>query len=206
MKLTAFVAAIAVVFASASAHAETAKADAVQAANLGPAVGEAIPHTLEIQSVDGYVRDFDTLKGDAGMALYFVRSVEWCPYCKTQAMDVSKKLKEFEKRGLSVVFVSYDSVEKQRKFVQMTDFKPTLLSDRKIDVINAFGIRNETAEEGTRFYGIPHPSVFLFDADGVLRAKFYEDDFLTNKKSYRNRPEIDLVLEGADAWLDSAES
>ena len=80
-------------------------------------------------------------------------------------------------------------------------FKASLVSDQSIEVINAFGLRNEEHAEGSRVYGIPHPAIFVIDNEGVVRAKFYEEDFDTNKKSYRNRPAVDVVLEGADEVL-----
>ena len=185
------------VFAIAAVMASTTLS--ANAEELGPAIGQAIPHQLSTEASPG---TFDELKGENGMVLFFVRSLDWCPFCKGQAKDVSERLSDFETRGLSVAFVSYDGPEKQRAFADRHAFKPTLISDQAIEVIDAFELRNEQHAEGSRFYGIPHPAVFVIDDSGVVRAKFYEEDFATNKKSYRNRPEVDVILDGVDASLD----
>lgn len=188
----------AVTIDGALADVGAADADAIDAGELGPAVGAAIPHQLiTADNPDG----FDALKGENGMVLFFVRSLDWCPFCKRQATDVSSRIDEFAARGLSVVFVSYDTPDEQNAFAEKTDFQGRLVSDPGIDVINAFGLRNEEHAEGSRVYGIPHPAVFVVDKDGVVLAKFYEDDFTTNSKSYRNRPAVDLILDGADDAL-----
>ncbi|NRA31563.1 MAG: hypothetical protein HRU11_15040, partial [Parvularculaceae bacterium] len=44
-------------------------------------------------------------------------------------------------------------------------------------------------------YGIPHPAVFVVDENGVVEAKLYEEDYASNKKSYRNRPAVETILE-----------
>ncbi|MCP5118437.1 MAG: hypothetical protein GY953_47100 [bacterium] len=42
----------------------------------GPAVGERIPH-FEAVDQDGKRQTFDTLKGENGLVLMFVRSADW---------------------------------------------------------------------------------------------------------------------------------
>ena len=171
-----------------------------KAEELGPAVGEIIPHSLEISDAAGEPQSFETLVGENGMALFFVRSVEWCPFCKAQAIGVNEARAEFEERGLSVVFVSYDPAEKQTAFVKQNDFAPPLLSDPRSEIIDAFGLRNEAHKEG-RFAGIPHPAAFIVAPDRTIIAKLYEEDYASNDKSYRNRPAVDAVLAAADAAL-----
>lgn len=180
-----------------AALAVAAPAALAQAPELGPKVGTPIPHSLEASDSTGAARDFASLAGPNGMALYFIRSVEWCPYCKNQTLTVDAARKDFEKRGVSVVFVSYDAREKQAAFVKEHNVGVTLLSDPKSEIIDAFHLRNETHKEG-RFAGIPHPAVFYVKPDRVIAAKLYETDYLTNDKSYRQRPEVAAVLEAID--------
>ena len=59
----------------------------------------------------------------------------------------------------------------------------TFLSDPGHAVIDRYGLLNE---ESTR--GIPHPTVFVVDRDGVVRWKFVETD-------YRVRPTNEMILE-----------
>lgn len=185
--------------AVAAAFALAATSGAAQA-ELGPKIGSTIPHDLSATDSQGAARSLADLAGKNGLVLYFIRSVDWCPYCKAQTITVDAAQEDFAARGLSVVFVSYDSIEKQAQFAKQFDLRATLLSDPKSEIIDAFGLRNETHKEG-RFAGIPHPAAFVVTPDGKIAAKLYEEDYLTNDKSYRRRPEVSAVLAAADAAL-----
>ena len=187
-------------FFAAVAAVSLLLAGAAEAADLGPKIGAAIPHDLAATDASGAARSFDTLVGTRGMALFFVRSVDWCPYCKAQALSIDASRAEFEKRGLSVVFVSYDPAAKQKAFAADRNVGVTLLSDPKSEIIDAFGLRNEKHTSG-RFAGIPHPAAFIVKPDRTIAAKLFEADYATNDQSYQNRPEGGAVLAAADASL-----
>ncbi|MEM8935460.1 MAG: peroxiredoxin family protein [Pseudomonadota bacterium] len=170
---------------------------------LGPAVGEALPHDLSAPTAFGEDTNAEALMGENGMALFFSRSVDWCPYCQAEAVEINNNYAEFEALGISVVFVTYDAQDKQQKFIQRTDFQPTLLSDPEAEIINAFGIRNETYGPESKAYGIPHPLVLIVSPDQIVRAKRFEEDFQTNKRSYVNRPTVSEVLEAIDEGLNA---
>ncbi len=170
------------------------------AGELGPKIGAAIPNDLSATDAKGAARSFDNLVGPKGMALFFVRSVDWCPYCRAQALSIDASRADFEQRGLSVVFVSYDAPDKQKKFAAEKSVEVTLLSDPRSEIIDAFGLRNEKHVSG-RFAGIPHPAAFIVKPDRTIAAKLYEIDYETNDKSYVNRPEVGAVLTAADAAL-----
>lgn len=198
MKLTAMLIA-ALTLSAAPLAAEEAASDQ----ELGPPVGALIPHDLSANAYDGTAQSFETLVSEKGMALFFVRSVKWCPFCQIQAMDVDRRAGEFEDRGLRVVFVSYDPVADQQTFVQIRKIESMLLSDPESEIIDSFGIRNEQHKEGHYAFGVPHPVVFIVDPDKTIVAKLYETDYLTNDKSYRDRPAVDIILESVDAALSN---
>lgn len=52
-----------------------------------------------------------------------------------------------------------------------------MLSDPDSAVIRAFGIFNESVPKGTPIYGIPHPGTYIVDENGIVKAKYFEDDF-----------------------------
>lgn len=172
-------------------------------AELGPIVGAKIPHDLSSTDADGEARKFDSLVGPKGLVVFFVRSVDWCPYCKAQALSVDASRRDFAARGLGVAFISYDPVDKLAAFSQSRDLGLTLLSDPESKVIDAFGLRNERHKEG-RFAGIPHPAAFVIRPDRTIAAKLYEKDYLTNDKSYATRPEVGAILAASDATLGGA--
>lgn len=167
---------------------------------LGPPTGAALPHGLEALDSSGAEQSFETLAGENGLVLFFVRSVDWCPFCKAQALEVNEARGAFEARGLSVVIVSYDSVEKQAVFAARNAIGVTLLSDPESEIIDAFGLRNEAHMSG-RFAGIPHPAVFIVGGDATILAKLYEEDFASDDKSYQRRPAVSAILGAADEAL-----
>lgn len=194
--------ALAAAFAVVAGTANASEADTPE---LGPAVGAEIPHDLSATAHDGAAQSFETLRGDRGLALFFVRSVDWCPFCQIQVMDVDRRAAEFEERGLNVVFLSYDTPEEQTQFVDRRKIQSLLLSDTESEIIDAFGLRNENYEEGSNAYGVPHPVVFIVNPDRIIAAKLHEEDYLSNDRSYRNRPAVDLILNAVDEAASAGE-
>ncbi len=150
-------------------------------------VGDAIPHDLNAKDQTGKMRSFADLKGSKGMTLVFIRSVEWCPFCQKQLLELNKNAKKFSDAGYPVVSVSYDGLKQIEKFVTKNKPTITLLSDPASDIIRAFGILNEASAKGTMSYGIPHPGVYIVSKDKKVQAKFF-------KKGYKDRPSVNELL------------
>ncbi len=159
--------------------------------NYGVDTGTEIPHSLELSDHNGELQSFDKLAGEYGAVLFFVRSVDWCPFCQKQLLDIAQRGGEIEAKGYSLIFVSYDSVELLQKFQVQYDFPYTLLSDPESEAIQAFDILNTEMKEGTKYFGIPHPGVFIISRNGVIKGKLFEE-------GYKARPEIDRILSAID--------
>jgi peroxiredoxin len=140
-------------------------------------VGDAIPTNLEFKDQNGKAQSFSKLTGDKGMVLVFIRSVEWCPFCQKQVIELNKNKKKFSDMGYSVVTVSYDQIEHMKKFVTTNNPKITLLSDPASESIRAFGILNTNSAKGTMSYGIPYPGVYLVDKDKKVQAMFFKEGY-----------------------------
>ncbi|MGD8810518.1 MAG: redoxin domain-containing protein, partial [Gammaproteobacteria bacterium] len=67
----------------------------VHADKPGPGVGEKFPHTLEAPDQRGRRQTLQALMGDNGVAVFFVRSADWCPFCRGQLADVNTRVSEF---------------------------------------------------------------------------------------------------------------
>jgi DsbC/DsbD-like thiol-disulfide interchange protein len=52
-----------------------------------------------------------------------------------------------------------------------------LLSDADSKVIRELGILNEALPKDNPFFGVPYPGSFVLDAQGVITAKYFEDDY-----------------------------
>ncbi len=161
---------------------------------LGPIIGSTIPHDLNIGDQPG----FAALAGDNGMVLFFTRSVVWCPFCKNQIINISSRSDEFEARGLALVFLSYDTAADQAKFKVQKSLNAHFISDTGSDIIDAFGLRNENYPAGSFANGVPYPAVFFIDPDRTIRGKLYEKDYSSDRKSYKNRPPFEIILDESD--------
>ena len=142
----------------------------------GPEVGSRIP-PIDALDQTGKRQTFESLRGPQGMLLVFTRSADWCPYCKSQMVDLNQQLASFRKQGLTVATITYDSAAILKHFAERQQIKYAMLSDPESKIIRAFGIFNENTEKGTRGYGIPYPGVYVLDEKGVVKSKYFEDDY-----------------------------
>jgi len=110
-------------------------------------------------------------------------------------MELDGERAMFDAEGRPLIFVSYDDVAKQEAFAKKQGITSGFVSDEGSELIKAFGILNESHRPGSRAYGIPHPTVFIVDENGVVEAKLFEQDWASNDKSYRNRPAVETILE-----------
>ncbi len=150
-------------------------------------VGDNIPHDLKTVDQDGQERRFETVTGENGAVLVFVRSADWCPFCQAQLLDLQQKAEEIEKLGYNIVTISYDAPEKLSAFAIKYDFKHTMLSDTGSEIIKAFGILNEEVDPNSFYYGIPNPTIFVVSRGGVVQGRLAEE-------GYKNRPPVQDVV------------
>ena len=175
-------------------------ANMASAQGLGPDKGAMLPHDLSLMATSGKVENHSSLTGEKGTAIFFVRSVDWCPFCKKQAMELNDRAADFVARGVNPVMISYDTPEIQKDFSDQNNFTVPLLSDGGSKVIKEFGVLNDSASPDSRLYGYPHPIVFLVSPDGVIQDKLYvESDTVVNGTSVKDRPEIDTIIAAIDA-------
>lgn len=155
--------------------------------NVG--VGEFIPHALELSDQNGQEQNLETLYGEKGTTLVFVRSVDWCPFCQRQLIDLSQRADEFAATGYPLVALSYDSIEKSSAFTEKQAIKFPILSDPESETIKAFGLLDEQYQPDSFAHGVPKPVVFAIGKDKIVKAKFFNE-------GYKDRPQIDEILEG----------
>ena len=73
--------------------------------------------------------------------------------------------------------ISYDSVAVLHNFAERRGIHFPLLSDPDSKLIRELGILNETVARDSPFFGVPYPGSFVVNAQGVITAKYFEDDF-----------------------------
>ncbi|OFV99734.1 MAG: hypothetical protein A3F68_02415 [Acidobacteria bacterium RIFCSPLOWO2_12_FULL_54_10] len=156
----------------------TQRADWMDAAptSTGLKVGEKIP-AFRGTDQNGQERDFQSIKGPKGAVIVFSRSADWCPYCKTQLIEMEQYIDDFKKQGLGVVAMTYDSTEIVADFAKRHNITYPLLGDSDFNIIRAFGVLNTSVPEDHTWYGVPYPGTFIVDQDGVVRSKYFEDNY-----------------------------
>lgn len=166
----------------------TSAANASGTDEIGHKAGQAIPHDLATNDQNGKDVSFSNLTGPRGLILIFVRSASWCPYCETQMIEWNKEAARFHSLGYNIAFLTYEHAEITSKFAIQHGVSLPILSDVGSHIIRAFGLLNTNMKEGTRFYGIPHPYIYVIDPNKIIAARFAES-------SYKERPDIDVVHE-----------
>jgi len=150
-------------------------------------VGQTVP-PIKLYDQYGGERMLGDLTGERGATLVFVRSVDWCPYCQAQLIDLRNDKEKFEREGFPIVAISYDSIEKLKKFDDRRDPGFPLLSDQDSKLIKEFGIFDDSHKEGSFAYGVPKPTVYVINKAGVVKA-------ILSEESYKKRPQIETIME-----------
>ena len=88
-------------------------------------------------------------------------------------MKLQEDLAAIQAAGVRVVGISYDSEETLQKFAQKAGITFPLLSDTNSQVIDAFGLRNQSVASGSKKEGIPHPGTVIIDAEGHVCGKLF---------------------------------
>ncbi|HEU0121491.1 MAG TPA: peroxiredoxin family protein [Bryobacteraceae bacterium] len=145
------------------------------AERYGPGLGDRIPPFHAVDQT-GKQRDFASLRGEKGLWLLFVRSADWCVFCKTQLVELGQQAEVIRGMGYEVAALTYDSPGALAHFAGRKGIAYPLLSDPDSAVIDAFGIRNENATTGFA-KGVPHPGLFVVDAEGRVVSKVMEEDY-----------------------------
>lgn len=159
---------------------------------VGPSVGDEFTDELRARDQMDQDRSLAELMGQNGSVVFFVRSVDWCPYCQRQVVEVNERLDEFQALGLSVVSVSVDDVEEVAEFADLHSIRYTMLADPAGAINESLGIRDHQYPVGTDAFGVPRPVLYVVDPDNTIRLRYMEP-------TYRTRPDLDSVLRDAAA-------
>lgn len=172
------------------------------AAALCPEIGTYAPEFAAVTR-DEIAVDLSDISGEGGAVIVFSRSLDWCPYCKKQAIELKDIADTMQAEGWPLSLLTYDSPETLSAFGDQTAINYTLLSDQNSAMIDAFGLRNEDVTKGSRFDGIPHPAIVYISADGKIVG-------VQKEEGYKDRPPTagipqlvsllnqDIPVEGAD--------
>lgn len=152
-------------FAHQNAHEQT-----------GTPVGVEAPD-FELPDQYGNARRRRDLAGEVGLLVVFVRSAHWCPYCRNQLAELGMHADEIRSRGVGLVSISNDSIERLRAFSDEHAIGFPMLSDRTSAVIEQFGVLNRNMDDVPEYPpGVPFPGHFLLSPEGVVVDKAFSGD------------------------------
>lgn len=130
----------------------------------------------------GEAVDLAAIAGEEGAVIVFSRSLDWCPYCKAQALELETVTADLAQAGWSMNVITYDSPETLTDFATEHALSYTLLSDTNSAMIDAFGLRNTAVTAGSRFDGIPNPAIIYIKTNGEVAG-------VQKEERYQDRPE-----------------
>ncbi len=124
------------------------------------------------------------------IVLYFYPK-DHTPGCTRQACAFAGMYAEFERRGVTVIGVSRDSVSSHAKFAEKNNLPFILLSDPDREAIEAYGVWQEKKMCGKASMGVVR-TTYLINAEGVIEA------VMPKVKPDTNAAEILEMLGGAN--------
>ena len=138
----------------------------------GPATGSHFPgFRATYQGRD--VSLIDEFAGDRGTIFIASRSLDWCPYCMRQMIQLQAYKAEFDAAGIGMVGITYDDPALQQVFIEKFDITIPILSDVNALSFKTLGILNEQYQPGDVQYGIPHPGMIIINPRGIVVGKLF---------------------------------
>jgi peroxiredoxin len=133
------------------------------------AVGEEAPDFTLADSKGNQI-SLSSARGSSATVLVFYRGY-WCPFCVRQLSELRKLVKSSEK--VRLLAISVDDQEQTKQLIEKLaadgggPVNYPMLSDPGHKTIDAYG-QHDTTYLGTKFDGIPHPSVIIVDKNGKV--------------------------------------
>ena len=181
--------------------ADTAALEAASdtAETLGPSIGSPMPD-FRLLDAHGQPQTLADIAGENGTVIYFNRSLDWCPFCQTQTMEVNAAAGRFAELGYGVATITYDSVDVIQAFAERRSIGLTLLSDPESSLVDALEIRDPVyTDPDSLAYGVPYPITFIVSPDGMIAGKYWHEPGYGEERGYRTRITVEDVLAQLEA-------
>lgn len=154
--------------------------------------GDKVPSGV-LKTASG--RSVDTAKllvGQPSVIIYYRGG--WCPYCNKHLAGLVDIVDDLKLNGFQLLAISPDRPDILMDKEDLSKLSYDLLSDSSMEVARQFGIAFEVPDElvakykdsygidieadsGQTHHLLPHPSVFIVDAKGVIRFAYVNEDY-----------------------------
>ena len=128
-------------------------------------IGEYAPD-FTLQDKDGKTVSLSDFKGRK-VVLYFYPK-DNTPGCTRQAIGFAENYNEFQKRNITVIGISKDSVESHVKFAEKNNLPFILLSDPELKAIQDYGVWQEKNLYGKVSMGVVR-TTFIINEEGIIQ-------------------------------------
>ena len=159
----------------------------------GPEVGTSMPAIRGILN-GTEVTEIASLAGSNGTIFVVNRSLEWCPFCMRQSIELQNMKSEFDAKGISIVMMTYDEPEIQQAFINRHSIEYPILSDVNAESFANLEVLREEYGPDDMNYGLPYPGMFVVDTDGIIKGKLFIE-------AYSYRVDTNAVLDFATEHL-----
>lgn len=127
-------------------------------------IGENAPN-FTLQDKDGKTVSLSDFKGRKVVVYFYPK--DNTPGCSRQAVGFAENYNEFQKRNITVIGISKDSVESHVKFAEKYNLPFILLSDPQLTAIQAYGVWQEKKLYGKVSMGVVR-TTFIIDEKGII--------------------------------------
>lgn len=165
-------------------------------------VGETAPNIVGVDQNGIEINSNNILKNHK-ILLIFYRG-NWCPHCRKHLNSLQENLDEFTKKGVYVIVVTPETVERTKETVKKLKTNFSIVHDVDNKIMNDFGVAFEVNKENVpSYYGIvskrvaaynvennnvlPVPATYLIDSNGKFTYVQYDPD-------YKNRSNFQEIL------------
>lgn len=158
------------------------------------AVGDSAPDA-DLLTPEGATTSLSAARGEGAAVVVFYRGA-WCPYCNITLRTYQEELlPALRERGANLIAISPQTPDGSAQSVTNGSLEFTVLSDPSNVLAEQFGIVTEPSSAARSAHTdlgfdvadsnadatarIPFPSVFVLDADGVIRFADIHVDYTT---------------------------
>ena len=120
---------------------------------------------FKLKDQNGIERSLSEFKGQK-VILYFYPK-DMTSGCTKQACGFAERYPQIREKDAIVLGVSKDSVASHKKFEEKYGLPFPLLSDEKLEVIQAYDVWKEKTNYGKKYMGIVR-STYLIDENGII--------------------------------------
>lgn len=142
----------------------------------GPALGSDFPG-VNAQYRGRRIQLINDFAGENGTVFIASRSLDWCPYCMRQMIQLQQHKSGFDAAGIGLVGITYDEPSLQQAFIERHSITIPILSDIDALTFKTLGILNEDYGPGDLQYGIPHPGMIIIDSRGRVVGKLFVEAY-----------------------------